>query len=53
MKQIKIKINDKITECKVIEEYTNDKIRIQYPTYCNGKYNGYEEITINKSEVLK
>lgn len=52
MKTIKVKINNKSIECKVIAEYNNGDIRISYPTYCNGVYNGCEEMTI-KRELKK
>ena len=48
MKTIKIKINGKDMACKVVEEFNNGDIRISYPTYYNGIYNGCEEMTIKK-----
>ena len=48
MKTIKIKINGNETTCKIVEKFNNGDIRISYPTYYNGIYNGCEEMTIKR-----
>ena len=51
MKQAKFKINGQIKICKILEEYANGTIRIEYPIYYNGIYNGYENLTISKKDL--
>lgn len=45
-------IDGKIKECKVIYSYADGRIRVEYPTFYNGRYNGIEEKTISKDEII-
>ena len=45
-------IDGKIKECKVICSYADGRIRVEYPTFCNGRYNGREAKTISKDEII-
>ena len=44
-------IDGKIKECKVIHSYADGTMRIEYPTFCNGRYNGVEQRTISAEET--
>lgn len=51
MKQAIYNDNGKLIDCKIVEIYS-DSIRIEYPNYLNGLYNGYTEMTINEKCYL-
>ena len=51
MKIAKININGHIKECKIVQEYANGTVRIEYPTYYKGIYNGIESLTVSKKDL--
>ena len=44
-------IDGKIKECKVIHSYSDGRMRVEYPTFCNGRYNGIEQTTVSANET--
>ena len=47
-----IEIDGKIRECKIVTRYNDGKCRIEYPTYHNGRYNGYEACTVDIKKII-
>ena len=48
----KIEIDGKIQECKIVARYNDGTCRIEYPTYHNGRYNGYEACTVDIEKII-
>lgn len=53
-KTAKIKINEKVIDCKIVAVYPDHTVRIEYPTYdYMGRYNGYICETVTQDKIIR
>ena len=52
MKYTKVMIDGEMIDCRIVLVYADGSVRVEYPTYCNGRFNGYEATTVTRDKII-